>query len=287
MAVLIALAGCAPSGVRPDASRKEDPPARPAQATGPRSIRVATYNINYGNLALQSVASAIRQANADVVCLQETNDASASFLRGEFAQDFPHFKFSGDVSQYAAGGFGVLSRIPLIREEFVPAEHGLFGASVIEVQDADLRVQLVSVHLQPILLSKPKNLTGLLEVLAAFQAAETTHLQEISSILKHVRTDVPAVLLGDFNSGATFEAPKLSTQHGLIDSFAAVNAEPELHPTWRWPLKTGEISLRIDYIFHSTALRTTASRVIQSQGSDHWLVVSELEIVKAKAVPSE
>jgi endonuclease/exonuclease/phosphatase (EEP) superfamily protein YafD len=61
-----------------------------------------------------------------------------------------------------------------------------------------------------------------------------------------------------------------------VDSFASVHAAPEDHPTWRWPTKIGEARLRIDYIFHTPSLSTVDSQVIKAEGSDHYLVVSQL-----------
>ena len=40
------------------------------------NIRVATFNINYGNVNLPDIERAIVEANADLVCIQESNVAS-------------------------------------------------------------------------------------------------------------------------------------------------------------------------------------------------------------------
>jgi len=64
--------------------------------------------------------------------------------------------------------------------------------------------------------------------------------------------------------------------HGFIDSFAAVNENPESHPPWHWPTKYGNAALRIDFVFHTPSVSTIASRVIRTEGSDHYLLLSEL-----------
>jgi endonuclease/exonuclease/phosphatase (EEP) superfamily protein YafD len=242
----------------------------------PAPLRVATYNINFANVNLDAVLNAIRQADADVVCLQETNNASAAALRAAFSDHYPEIRFYGSVDPYPAGGLAILSKHPIAREEFLPARHGLFGAAIVEVTHGEQNVQIVWVHLQPIVLPRGQGAESMLAIVGAFDAAEETRRAEMEEILKHVRTDGPAILAGDFNSCSTFQAPALAKQHGLIDSFAAVHDDADDHPTWHWPTELGQAKLRIDYIFHSADFVAEESRVIPSEGSDHYLLVSQL-----------
>lgn len=261
------------SDTRSRGQAETQPPSRARRTP----LRVATYNINYANLRLDAVVHAVRQAAAHVVCLQETNEVSADVLRRAFADRYRHVRFAGSVERYRAGGMGVLSSLPITQEKYVPPEHGLFGASVFEVRHGEDTVQIVSVHLQPILLPRQHSLGGVLAVLAAFEAAEQTHRAEMTQFLQHVRKDVPAVIVGDFNSCSSFQAPTLVREQGFVDSFAAVHTDPDSQPTWRWRTRYGDAALRIDYIFHSPALRTVESRIIETAGSDHSLLVSQLE----------
>ena len=41
-----------------------------------------------------------------------------------------------------------------------------------------------------------------------------------------------------------------------------------------------ELPLRIDYIFHTRHLRTLESRILQSDASDHHLLVSRLQWIE-------
>ena len=52
---------------------------------------------------------------------------------------------------------------------------------------------------------------------------------------------------------------------------------PDKLITWQWPTRPLPVSLRIDYIFHSKHFRTQSAKVIDVTGSDHFLVVSDLE----------
>jgi endonuclease/exonuclease/phosphatase family metal-dependent hydrolase len=283
--------GCRPSNVSEEpslaeaksaGSQQQDPlphtrSTEPPTAASPESIRVATYNINWGNPNLDAVLGAIRQADADLVCLQETNAQSAAALRREFADDYPHLGFYGSVEPFAAGGFAVLSRLPVTREGFLPQREALFGTCILEVRAGDQLVQVIVVHLQPVLFQKRGGDVTALSVLRALEAAEQTHGKEMHQILTRVRTDVPTLIVGDFNSVSKFQASMLA-ERGFVDSFAAVNENPDSHPTWHWPIKLGDVTLRIDYIFHSPSFRALSSRVVRTAGSDHYLLLSELAL---------
>jgi len=253
-------------------------PQRKTNEDSPRArVRVATYNINWANAHLPAVLDTIRQADADLVCLQEVNSQSAAALRLQFGDAYSHLGFYGSVEPYLAGGFAVLSRLPVTREEFVPARHGLFGVCVLEITIDSQPVQVINVHLQPVIFHDDEGRITPLSVLTAFEAAEQTHRAEMNDILSLIRTDIPVLIMGDFNSCSTFQGPSMLVARGMVDSFAAVTEKPDTHPTWHWPTRFGEAVLRIDYIFHSPSFRTLNSRVLRSAGSDHYLVVSAIE----------
>lgn len=58
-----------------------------------------------------------------------------------------------------------------------------------------------------------------------------------------------------------------------------MHADADVHATWQWPTPALPLRLRIDYIFHSPHFQTRDSAIIARPGSDHALVVSELELL--------
>ncbi len=241
-------------------------------------FRLATYNINFGNPNLPAVIEAIKKANADIVCVQETNARSAAVLKHTFGKQYEYIRFNGTVKPYLAGGFAVLSRVPIVNERFIPARHGLFGIHAFEVKLGDHELQIFSVHLQPVRMPRASGVRMLAAALTAFSKNEETHEQEIAQVLQHVPKDKPTLIVGDFNSLTNGKAPEALRDNGFVDSCASVNEEPGKNATWHWPTKYGEIALRIDYIFHTDSLRTNDSRVIKSAGSDHYLLVSQIVV---------
>lgn len=243
-------------------------------------LKVAAYNINWGNIDLKTAVSTIQKADADVVCLQETNGTSERYIRRALKKTYRQMHFRGHRGKYGAERFGFLSRHPITTLSFVPPKHGLFGAYVARARVRGVEIQIVNVHLQPVI--PPRN-AGLLQALSAFAAMEQTHAKEISHIFEKLVPDSPTIIAGDFNSLSTFQAPSFLKKRGFVDSFAQVHDNPDAQPTWRWRFRNGAWSLRIDYIFHSRHLTTTESAVIRSSASEHYLVASVLQPSKAES----
>lgn len=239
-----------------------------------RSFSVASYNICWGNLNLPKVVVGIREAKADLVLLQETNARSEIYLRRSLRAIYPNMYFRGNEGAFAAERFGILSKAPVGGLKFLRPRDGLFGAWRGQTKLAGRTLQIANVHLQPIIVDSRQGITGLLR---AYAAMEQTHRREIEYVCENLLPDVPTLVAGDFNSTSSFLAPTFLIGKGFVDSFAAVTKNPDSHCTWHWLIGQAELSLRIDYIFHTRHARTLESRILKSDASDHHLVVSRLE----------
>jgi len=233
---------------------------------------VATYNILYRNVDLAGLVAVIREAKADLLALQETNAESEKFLRRHLANVYPHMMFR--AGERAAGGFGFLSRPALQNSKFLDPLPGCCGAWLAEVNLGGTNVQIVSVHLATPKIAKLATILGAVQM---FQDVEEIHAKEIARIHEAMNQQLPAIVLGDFNSLSMFAPPRFLSQHGFTDSFAAVTEKPDDHPTCHYPVRGTDFKFRIDYIFHTGQMRTGESRIVPSDASDHSLVVSRLE----------
>lgn len=248
------------------------------------TFKIATYNINWGNADLRTMVNTIRQADADVVCLQETNQESERHIRLALKKTYPQIHFRGHRGKLGAKRFGFLSRHPITGRSFVEPKHGLFGTYIAQVRIHGMTLQIANVHLQPVTL--PRN-AGLRQAMSAFVAAEQTHAKEIAHIFERLQPDLPTIIAGDLNSLSAFQAPSFLRKKGLVDSFAQVHDHPDSQPTWHWRLRNREWSFRLDYVFHSKHLETTESAVIRSRASDHYLLTSVLRPSDAKKKPQD
>ncbi len=129
------------------------PPAPPIG----RTLRVLTYNVNFGIPGDAATLGAIRDAHADLALLQETNAGWERALRGALAGDFPQmvFRNRGD-----AGGLAVLSRLPFRIDFLAPPEDGWFPAARVIVETSFGTIQVLSVHLHPAVSEGGSFLTG-------------------------------------------------------------------------------------------------------------------------------
>lgn len=236
-------------------------------------FRVATFNIHCGNNNLQDIGRTIIEADADVICIQESTPASEQFLKTQLATIYPHIAFEGYEGQYLEERFGFCSKTPLSDASFAPPVDGLFGTYSVTVKHSGKTIEIVNVHLSPFLIRRDSN-AG--QAVKAIAAVESIHQKEIASIQDVIPKGVPTLVCGDFNSLSTFVAPTHLTKLGFTDSFASINSNPDSQPTWRWMLGRQPLQLRIDYIYHSNHFQTSSSKTVPTIGSDHSLLVSEL-----------
>jgi endonuclease/exonuclease/phosphatase family metal-dependent hydrolase len=260
----------APTSVEPPAPTPtpiEPPTSTPAPSNA--VFRVATYNINYGSRNLKAITDGILRTNADLIVLQEVTDRAEGHLDRRLRSEYPHRSFH---ARSWAAGHAVLSRAPLSDVTLIDPEFGPFGALVAETSLGGRAVQIVSVHLKPTL---PRRGASSAEVIAQYMTNEPTRHREITAILSALDPALPHIIAGDFNTlpglGAVAD---LRAQH-YIDSQGEV-ADVASDRTWRWRWDGREVSLRLDYVFHSPSLATVAAEVLELGPSDHFPVVSTL-----------
>ena len=238
------------------------------------SIRVATYNLNWGNRRGDQVLDAIKTANPDLICFQETTRQSERFLQTQLQDKYPHFHAIGHQDQFAAERFAFASRFELTNLKFHPPTDGLFGFCTIRFQLDEKTVHVVNVHLEPFRINRND---GFRKTMAALSVTEEVHQREIERILKSIDRQNPTIIVGDFISISKFVAPTRLRTAGLTDAFASIHADADSHPTWKWPTRPLPLAMRVDYIFHTDHFKATAAQVVRRLGSDHALLVATLK----------
>ena len=246
------------------------------------TIRIATYNVNFDNREEEGLIGAIVASKADVVCFQETTSRSRRIIRDCLSRTHPVF--------HSQGQFAFASKLEVRQLE---SDHRRFLTATFQGRDQEFLI--ANIHLAPVVL--PKN-PGFLDVVNAITASEKRHEAEIAEVAKWIKPSVATLVVGDYNSLSQSAAPSVLRENGLTDSYAAVHADADLHPTWDLRtmlelephvyqenslgvlglMQPMQLGLRVDFIFHSRHFRTTDSEIIKRPGSDHFLVVSELEL---------
>lgn len=268
MLAIVALAAAAPLAAPADQSSRpaSQPASRPASAPATKTLKVATFNVLYLNRDLKAVAQTIRDGGADVVCLQETNPASAAFLRRQLGKLYPHTRFR---HARGAGGLGILSKVRVGGLKYLPRRFGHFGSYLFRVEFAGSRVQIANVHLVS---TNPAGGRGR-KLLAHWRLTEAVRAKEIAYVVENLPADRPVIIAGDLNSMPAWSAPRFLAGKGYVDSLAAARKDHAELTTWSGlPFKL-PLAARLDYVFHTKHLRCLAARVLPCKGSDHSLVV--------------
>jgi endonuclease/exonuclease/phosphatase family metal-dependent hydrolase len=243
--------------------------ATPDAAT--KGFSVATWNVSHDNTNLAEMAAMIRKMDADLVCLQEPTAAAERMIRNELNRTYAYVHFSSG-GQYA-DGFGMLSKFPFTRTNFLAAKHGLFGAWIAAVNVGGRNVQIANLHLCP---PDTRRLQSLLGAPKMFEESDALHLREIEPVWRSLAIGTTTIVLGDFNDFASSSVARFLSSRGLIDGFGSTTKTPDAHGTWSCRLGERELSFRIDHIYHSPELQTVESRILNGGGADHRPVISRL-----------
>lgn len=243
-----------------------------------RSLRVMTYNIQYGGGNLEGIAEAIRASAADVVALQEVDvhwSARSNFVDqaaalaarlGMQARFAPIYQLPGDNAAAPMREFGValLSRYPIVAFAnhtitrlstqqpggAPPAPMPGFLEAMVDVRGTMVRVFNTHLDYRP------------------DPAVRARQVTESLAIIGDLAT--PTLMFGDLNAGPT--APELQPLfERLRDSWAAF-AGPGLTYPATAPVR------RIDFVLTSRHFRVSTARVPGTQASDHRPVVVDLVV---------
>ncbi len=256
--LMLALSACGTPAKKPEA---------PTQ--GRATLKVMTYNVNYGLAGDPATIDAIRSQDADVILLQETTAAWEHVLRERLTREYPHMEFKHCCG---AGGLAVLSRHAFSPQEYIPApKPGWFPAWRVVFETPLGRVQALNVHLRP-----PVSDGG--SFVRGYFSTPSIRKREIAAYVKHLDASIPTIVAGDFNEGASGSAVAFLEGRGFA------TALPEFHPgedTWRWTTSVGTVRSQLDHVVYDhKRLRALDAFVVQKGRSDHLPVVAIFELAQ-------
>lgn len=247
--VLLAATGCAR-------------PARIPRApeAGEATFKVLTYNVNYGLAGDTRGLDAIRGADADLVLLQETTPRWEEAIRRELADVYPHMAFH---ESGGAGGLAVLAKRPFEDGGVLPAE-SWFPAWIVRAETPVGTVQVLNVHLRPGFGDKGGVVSG-------YFTTPKIREKEITAFAGKLDETLPTLVVGDFNEDEDGRALKTLEAKGFT------SALPEFAPkakTWRWKLRVGKLTGRLDHVAYDERLEPLSVEVLDEGRSDHLPVVA-------------
>jgi len=221
---------------------------KPAPPTGP-TARAMLMNLNAGNGNTKQVLDAIRNADPDILLLEEV---TPKWL-GELAVLDTDYKYRVAKPQEGCFGIMLLSKYPLEHGKIV--EIGTAGVPSI-VADAYLpqgTVSIIGTHPLP-----PMG--------AEYSKQRNNQLAELPYIV--IKQKNPVLLIGDLNvSPFSYWFRRVVTESGLKNSMKGFGFQPT------WPSNNRLLRIPLDHVLHSPEI-TIHNRVIGGDiGSDHFPVI--------------
>jgi endonuclease/exonuclease/phosphatase family metal-dependent hydrolase len=226
-------------------------------------IKILTYNVNWGFVHPDKVASYLATENADIICLQETHRNWKNYLGARLAQQYTWGRFREWSS---AGGMAIISKYKVYDLNWIKPEDNWFPAFFARAETPIGKIQILNVHLKPPLSEEGK--------LSAEVSPETgdEHIAEIEWFLRRADPNQPMIILGDFNGNEKDKAIRRLTEAGWTDALWRYDKKSI---TWQWKTPAGlELKERFDHILYNQFLDCTGAKVTETEGSDHLPVTA-------------
>ena len=257
--------------------------AADATPDGERALRVMSYNIKAGNRDLMRIAEVIREADPDLVGVQEvdvhfsarsdfvdqaTALAEALGMHVRFAHIYdlppqtegaPNRRYGGALlSRYPIVSFEnrITPRLSTVEEEPAPKPRPGILDAVVRVGETEVRV--LNAHLD-------------------YRPDPSVREMQVEAILGFLdEPDRPTLLIGDLN--ARPEAEELQPLFEVLrDAWAGQEG-----PGHTFPSDTPE--RRIDYVLHSAHFTVDDAQVLETEASDHRPVLVEMRLAPGGVV---
>lgn len=267
------------------------------QLKDPDEFRVVTWNVNLMNYSAKDDQTAILEnekifntlydLNADVICLQEfftavIPDKTYNFIDSFYNHLGYHYSyFSKDIPKFDGkfySGTIIFSRYKIIDSSKILFPGSIAG-SIIKtgIVFKNDTIDVVSTHMQNINFGRDEDKAlagtnhGFIERLKYGYNDQLSQVTAIRNTLNKCRPHV--VFAGDLNdipTSYTYNNIKRDLKDAWLEKGAGFGA------TYNFITHT----VRIDYIFHSRSFKCMQTNRIISDASDHYGVVTDLNLIK-------
>jgi endonuclease/exonuclease/phosphatase (EEP) superfamily protein YafD len=241
--------------------------AREPKADEP-AVRILTYNLNYGMAGDQPTLEVVREADADLVLLQETSEMWEAHIRQELGEVYPYMSFRHCC---LAGGLAVLSKAPYQELDYLNAPSGWFPAWRLLVETPIGPLQVLNLHLRP-----PVSDAG--SVVSGYFTTKAIRRREIETYHAKLDASLPTLIAGDFNENDSGRALEYLRERGYRSVLPEFDDDAN---TWRWHTGLGTVHAELDHIVYGERLDPLNARVIEGGRSDHYPVVATFRAAPA------
>ena len=239
-----------------------------AIATPAAEVSISTFNVNLDNRKVEETIELLLKFDPDIMLLQETTaifeKEAAPFLPAEYP-----YTWYTQTDQEAGGGFGVISKFPIVDKKFIEKTKGLFGMQTFGIECEGQTIHLMNLHLNPAGFPATYNYPTALHSMMMNNKIQAV---EIRTILDLYKKDQPTIIAGDFNSFSNMAAYRLLAREGILDAHLAIDPKADEISTWTSSDHGPSLGGRFDYILHNRFFEATAFNVVKNPYSDHTLL---------------
>ena len=242
------------------------PVHRPLPEPAPQSLRILTWNVNWGVSHPDRVADFIRMARADIVCLQETNAEWEAELAARVGDLYPHRKFRESEGRMG-GGLAFLSKRRGQEVAYIRSTTGWFDGWIMRFDHAGTEVPVLNVHLRP-----PVSDSG--SAVSGYITTSDDRESEIIRFAEQLDPHRANLVCGDFNESTRGAAVRYLEKKGMLNVLPQFDRSS---PTWEWPTPVMTLRRRMDHLMvQACSWRCLHAQVVRIHASDHFPVVADL-----------
>ena len=224
---------------------------KPAPSNQP-TIRVMLLNVNRANQQFDLIYTHIKNADPDIVVLEEITPQLATALE-KLNPRYPH-RF--EQIRTDCFGIAILSKIPLENPH------------VIKTQDSEIPTLVTQIH----------SSQGLLSIIATHptppvsQSLNALHKRQLATLVQTVQQQThPTILVGDLNMSpwSAYFRPFLKDA-ALKNSMNGFGFQPS------WPAQIALLRTPIDHLLHDPRIKIQHRFIGKEIGSDHLPLIVDL-----------
>jgi len=237
-------------------------------------IRVATYNVNWGNgewkiKSHKSTLNVIKVTKADILLLQETTKKWCKLILKEFSKFYHYRYFYKDGN---AGGMAILSRYPMHHLKVLWAPEARHAALLADISTPIGKLQVLNVHLRP-----PLNIhDGIGPLGLEIWRSSNLRMKELRYLTQQLKPNKKTIIAGDFNEGSRGHAYVYLRRHDFVD---ALRYDKSGSDTWCWKWMFFTLSGHLDHMFtRPKVLYPQQVQVLHEGASDHFPIVVDYRI---------
>jgi endonuclease/exonuclease/phosphatase family metal-dependent hydrolase len=239
--------------------------ARPTPADRP-TIKVMSYNVNYGLEGDLGIIEIIRDNDCDVVFLQETTPGWEVAIKAKLSDVYDHMQFK---HWSGAGGLGILSKYRFDKSGLIlPPEGGWFPGWRVILKTPLGEIQALNVHLRP-------QISDSGSVVSGYFTTGGIRLDQIQRYQAQLDPELPILIAGDFNEDTSGDAMEYLASLGLKSANYAFHPE---QATWRWKTSGMTFTSDLDHVVHDKKLEPLNAWIVEKGRSDHMPVVAIFEL---------